>query len=98
MEKFYKCVAAFSPCTPAVEELSEESGGILAKMHTIVNWKEGPSVGITTLLCHNSQRRLEHKENQAKFKKKNDQEASEPLGVMLEFYYIERGLLANCEG
>ena len=97
MEKFYKCVAAFSPCTPAVEELSEESGGILAKMHTSVNWNEGPSVGITTLLSRNSQRRLEHKENQAKLKK-NDQDASEPLGVMLEFYYIERGLLANCEG
>ena len=78
-------MAAFSPCTPAVEELSEELGGILAKMHTSVNWNEGPSVGITTLLSHNSQRRLEHKENQAKLKKKNDQEASEPLGVMLEF-------------
>ena len=50
---------------------------------------------MTTLLSRNSQRRLEHKENQAKFKKKNDQEASEPLGVMLEFYYIERGLLAK---
>ena len=37
-EKFYKCVAAFSPCTPAVEELSEKSSGILAKMFTGVNW------------------------------------------------------------
>lgn len=46
-EKFYKCVAAFYPCTTAVEELSEESSGILAKMHTSVNWNEGPSVGIT---------------------------------------------------
>lgn len=88
-------MAAFSPCTPAVEELSEESGGIRAKIHTGVNWNWGPSVGITTLLSRNSQRRLAHKENQAKLKKKNDQEASEPLGVMLEFYYIERGPLIN---
>ena len=42
-----------------------------------------------TPLSPNSQRRLERKENQAK----NIEKWPESLGVMLEFKYIEHGLL-----
>ena len=51
----------------------------------------------TTPLSSDSQKRLEDKENQTKktHTKPNKEKWSESLGVMLEFWYIERGLLVN---
>ena len=51
----------------------------------------------TTPLSCDSQKKLEDKENQTKkhHTKPNKEKSSESLGVMLEFWYIERGLLVN---
>ena len=67
----------------------------------ILTWLRGFRVKIanffTTPLSCNSQKRLEDKENQTQKKhtKPNKEKWSESLGVMLEFWYIERGLLVN---